>query len=83
MTCLVAGIDLGSLVRQALMACACSLFRVAEANVQKISYAVSGFRQSVDSGSNLTLHIYDPDAAAEFPVIFFASGFAADVPTFA
>jgi hypothetical protein len=37
----------------------------------------------VDSGSNLTLHIYDPDAAAEFPVIFFASGFAADVPTFA
>ncbi len=37
----------------------------------------------MDSGSNLTLHIYAPDAAAEFPVIFFASGFAADVPTFA
>lgn len=71
----------GSLLWQALLAC--SLFLVAEANVQKRSFAVSRFRQSVDAGSNLTLHIYAPDAAAEFPVIFFASGFAADVPTFA
>jgi hypothetical protein len=74
-----------SLVRQALLACSAhaAFFGSPRLTSRRYPIAVSGFRQSVDSGSNLTLHIYDPDAAAEFPVIFFASGFAADVPTFA
>ena len=82
MTCLVAGIDLW--FGRRFWHAHAAFFGSPRLTSRRYPIPCQGSgRAWTPGGSNLTLHIYDPDAAAEFPVIFFASGFAADVPTFA